>query len=273
MAKFNPPAKAKLSFLTATEETQDEQQSATPLEVSPYDIAANPFQPRSTYDPAPMAELVASVQQHGIIEPLVVRPAREGGYILVAGSRRLNAAKQAGLNSVPVVIKEYDDEQAEIVSLVENLQRQELGFAEEAVAFLAFKSRTGCTNARLGKLIGKSTDYVEDRVYAAENKAALDAYLAGNITMEQMRSYNPLTADQQTITPSADSGSNARQRPDPYRPLNTYIVRAERLVASKDRLKRDPVKLNKAIAELTKTREAAQRVSEQMDRAIDELSS
>jgi ParB family chromosome partitioning protein len=93
-------------------------------------------QPRRYFDSAKMAQLVQSVQEHGVLEPLLVRPITKGGYELVAGERRLRAAQTAKLQEVPVVIRELDDRQALQVSLLENLQREDLNPVEETEGVL-----------------------------------------------------------------------------------------------------------------------------------------
>ena len=102
-----------------------------------------PFkQPRRYFDPIALQELVVSIELHGILQPLLVRPLPQGGYELVAGERRYRAAKIAGMSEVPVVVKELDDEAAWAISLIENLQRQDLNPLEETegiIQLLAIK--------------------------------------------------------------------------------------------------------------------------------------
>ena len=156
-------------------------------ELDPAAIQPNPQQPRQYYDPADQAELAESIQASGIHQPLIVRPVEEGAYQLVAGSRRLAAARAVGLPAVPVIVREYTDEEAEQVALVENLQRSTLRFDDEAHALLRLKRHFGLTNEAIGRSIGKSTDYVELRIAAAENPVVLDLYLRGRIEQKQIR--------------------------------------------------------------------------------------
>ncbi len=156
------------------------------LELDPTVIAPNPHQPRQYYNEADQAELTASVRDSGIHQPLLIRPVGEG-YELVAGSRRLAAALQLGLPTVPVVVREYSNEEAEQVALLENLQRSNLRFDDEAYAVLRVKRRYKLTNELLGRSIGKSTDYIELRIAAAEHPAVLDLYMSGAIEQKQIR--------------------------------------------------------------------------------------
>ncbi|MEL6162354.1 MAG: ParB/RepB/Spo0J family partition protein [Cyanobacteria bacterium J06628_3] len=99
-------------------------------------IQINDKQPRRYFDPDKMVQLVQSVKEHGILEPLLVRPLKQNKYELIAGERRLKAAQEAGLTEVPIVSKQFDDKQALQVALLENLQREDLNPVEEVEAIL-----------------------------------------------------------------------------------------------------------------------------------------
>ena len=109
-----------------------EESSAGFVSVNINDIEPNREQPRKTFDEEALSELAASIGEHGIIQPLVVRPIADGGYQLIAGERRWRAARIAGLNEVPVVIREITDSELLELALVENLQREDLNPIEEA---------------------------------------------------------------------------------------------------------------------------------------------
>lgn len=123
-------------------ETEANLKSADSSLVKLSDIHRPSEQPRRYFDPQALQELVASIEIHGILQPLLVRPLSQGGYELVAGERRYRAATEAGLSEVPVVVKELDDESAWAISLIENLQRSDLNPIEETegiVQLLAIK--------------------------------------------------------------------------------------------------------------------------------------
>lgn len=124
--------------------------------------------PRQHFDPEALAELAESVRQHGILEPLVVRPSARGGYELVAGERRLRAALEAGLTAVPVVVRELTDAEADELRLVENLQRQDLNPVEEAEAVRRLLERHGFTQEQLAARLGKSQPWVSNRLRLLE---------------------------------------------------------------------------------------------------------
>lgn len=117
-----------------------------------------PNQPRKQFDAAAIAELAASVADKGVLQPLLVRP-YEGGYQIVAGERRYRAAKEAGLASVPVVVRDLDDQEALEIAIVENLQREDLNPVEEARAFQQLLEFVG-SQEEVGRAVGKSRSAV-----------------------------------------------------------------------------------------------------------------
>jgi ParB family chromosome partitioning protein len=123
-------------------------------------IAPNPHQPRSVFDTDALAELAASIREHGVIQPLIVsRPAGDhavGTYQLIAGERRLLAARQAGLKRVPVIVKEASPQDLLELALVENLQRQDLGPLEESTAFRRLVDEFGLTQEAIATRVGRS---------------------------------------------------------------------------------------------------------------------
>ncbi|HHY45578.1 MAG TPA: ParB/RepB/Spo0J family partition protein [Firmicutes bacterium] len=142
----------------------DPQSLDTPIvELDPTEIKPDPLQPRQVFDEAKIDELAASLKEHGVIQPLIVR--RVGGtYRLVAGERRLRAALKAGIDKVPVVLREMDDREAMEVSLVENLQREELGPLEQADAFQRLIDEFGLTQEEVAARVGKSRPEVANTV-------------------------------------------------------------------------------------------------------------
>ncbi len=165
---------------------QDEEQAGPVTQLDPRIIAPNPRQPRRTADPDALAELVKSVKESGgIHEPLIVRPLPNGSYQLVAGGRRLAAALEVGLASVPVVVRDYTNEEAEQVALIENLQRADLSFEDEVEALGQLHKRYK-KGAAIARVIGKSDDYVLLRLAVAEHPDVLQAYLDKRINMAEI---------------------------------------------------------------------------------------
>lgn len=125
-------------------------------------ITLLPTQPRRYFDPEQQQELVASVKEHGILQPLLVRPLDGGGYELVAGERRYRAAKEVGLSEVPVIVKKLTDSEALQIALIENLQREDLNVLEEAEGILKLLAIT----------LKLSVEEVISLLYRMQNEAA-----------------------------------------------------------------------------------------------------
>lgn len=119
------------------------------------DVAANPDQPRKHFDEAALRDLASSISEHGIIQPLVVRR-RGDKYIIVAGERRYRAAIMAGLSELPVVVREFSDQSSREISLIENLQREDLNAIEAAEAMKELMESYRLTQEELAKRIGKA---------------------------------------------------------------------------------------------------------------------
>lgn len=120
------------------------------------DIVPNKDQPRKTFDEGALQELADSITQHGVLQPLLVRPLPMGGYQLVAGERRWRASRMAGLKEVPVVIKELSDVETMEIAIIENLQREDLNPIEEAEGLQALIDRCGFTQEEVAVSVGKS---------------------------------------------------------------------------------------------------------------------
>lgn len=157
------------------------------------EIVPNKEQPRKTFDEAALQELADSIRQHGVLQPLLVRPLPTGGYQLVAGERRWRASRMAELKEVPVIIKELSDVEAMEIAIIENLQREDLnpieeaeglqalidkcGFTQEDVAVSVGKSRPAITNAlRLLKLPVEVREMTKDGIISAGHARALLAF-------------------------------------------------------------------------------------------------
>lgn len=133
-----------------------EESSNSAVRLKLMDIEPNREQPRKQFDETLLAELADSIAQHGVIQPLVVRPLKDGGYQLVAGERRWRAARMAGLYEVPVVIKELTDEETIELAMVENLQREDLNPLEEAQGYKYMMEKLSITQEEAAKKVGKS---------------------------------------------------------------------------------------------------------------------
>lgn len=117
------------------------------------EIAADPDQPRRTFDEASLEEMTASVVAHGILQPIVVTP-KDGGYQIVAGERRFRAAKRAGLEKIPALVRTLSDQHKLELSLIENLQRRDLNVLETATAYLKLRDQFNLTLDQIGQRVG-----------------------------------------------------------------------------------------------------------------------
>lgn len=132
-------------------------ESDTRIETLPLrEIEPDPGQPRKTFDDETLAELSASIAEHGLLQPIAVRPKPSGGYLIVAGERRWRASRMAGLTEVPVIVKDVTDEQAMELALVENLQREDLDPVEEATGIRELMTRCNLTQEQVARKLGKS---------------------------------------------------------------------------------------------------------------------
>ena len=123
-------------------------------------LVPSPFQPRRVFNEAALLDLVHSIREKGVLQPLLVRKRPDGIYEIIAGERRLRASKQAGLTQVPVIIKDFDDKAALEVALIENLQREDLNPLEEAEAYRRLLTEFQYTQDELSKVVGKSRSHV-----------------------------------------------------------------------------------------------------------------
>lgn len=121
-------------------------------------VRPNPYQPRKDFDETALKELAESIEIHGVFTPILIRKSI-GGYELIAGERRLRAAKMAGLTSIPAIEVEFTDEEMMEISLLENIQRENLTPIEEASAYDSLMKRLGYTQEKLATRVGKSREY------------------------------------------------------------------------------------------------------------------
>ena len=196
------------------------------LEVSVTDIIPNPRQPRTVMDAGALAELSASIREHGLIQPLIVtraRPTDRAPYQLIAGERRWRAAQLAGLTAVPVVIKEATPQQSLELALVENIQRADLNPLEEAEAFQALISDFGLSQQEVADRVGKSRVAVANVVRLLRLPAKVKALLAqGALTEGHARALLGLEEDEPIIRAAEQvvaRGLNVRETEDLVRRL------------------------------------------------------
>ncbi len=182
-------------------------------------IVPSPYQPRKHFDPERLEELARAIESQGVIEPLVVRPIANGDaanptYELIAGERRLRAARSAGLTEVPVVVREVDQRTALEISLVENLAREELNAIEEARAFVQLNREFSLSHEQIAARIGKSRPYVSNIVRLLDLPApVIEMIEASELTAGQARPLLAIAGAEERIAAArkiVSSGISAR---------------------------------------------------------------
>ncbi len=127
-------------------------------------IFPNPYQPRKNFDEEALAELSASIKEFGVLQPLLVAPAEGGKYLLIAGERRLRASRMAGLKEIPVIISEYTSQQIAEIALIENLQREDLHFLEEADGYEQLMDKFHLTQEAMAARVGKKQSTIANKL-------------------------------------------------------------------------------------------------------------
>lgn len=167
--------------------------------VSVYDIEANPYQPRREFDEAEIDQLSDSLQQHGLLQPILVRRVEER-YQLVAGERRLRAAIKAGWPDVPVQVIEADDRKTAEIAIVENLQRKDLNALEKAASFHRYLEQYGCTQDELANRLQLDRSTIANLIRLLELPEAVRQSLSsGEITAGHARALLPLGDEQEQV--------------------------------------------------------------------------
>ncbi len=184
-------------------------------------IRPNPFQPRRIFPEAQLTELAESIRRHGILQPLSVR--RSGTYYeLIAGERRLRAGILAGLTEIPCIVMQMSEEESAMAALVENLQRQDLDFIEEAQGIDLLLRQFNMSQEQVAKLLGKSQSGVANKLRLLRHSPkVLEALRQAELTERHARALLRLTTDHQKLQAI---GAIARQ--------NMSVARAEQYIES-----------------------------------------
>ena len=186
-------------ILHAPEEVEQAAAALPVNEVDPALVDPNPWQPRSVVDDGALAELTASLGEHGLLQPIVVR-ARGDRYQLIAGQRRLAAARRLGWAKLPVRVLDVDDRQMSEIAIVENLQRRDLDALEKAVSFKTYLAAWGCTQDELAKRLSIDRSSVTNLIRLLELPEGVQQRLrAGEISMGHARALLPLGDEHEQV--------------------------------------------------------------------------
>lgn len=207
-------------------------------------VRPNPQQPRRSFDETALRELADSISAYGILQPLTVRD-RGGVYELVAGERRLRAARIAGLREVPCLIAEVGEEDAALLALIENLQRRDLDYMEEAAAIARLIRRYGLSQQQAAEKLGKSQPTIANKLRLLRLSApVIDCLRQYGLTERHARTLLRLTDPEQQLAAARHIGKRglnvaqteqyidrltAENRTDPPRRRPTYVIKDVRL--------------------------------------------
>ena len=203
-----------LGALLSPEPAALDADSAGQTKVSLEEIHPGRHQPRRSFDEEGLAELAQSIRAQGLMQPVLLRSRPQGGYELVAGERRWRAAGLAGLRSVPAVIRDVTDQQASVMALIENIQREDLKPLDEAGALQRLQDEFGLTHQEVADAVGKSRVAVTNSLRLLKLEAAVrDLLNEGALEMGHARALIPLPPGEQSAAARTivARGLNARQ--------------------------------------------------------------
>lgn len=185
---------------------------SAPQTLSVFDLQPGKYQPRRHFNDAELDELADSIRNHGIIQPILVRPLDGGRYEIVAGERRWRAAQRAGLNAVPVLIQDWSDQQALEAALVENIQRADLNPMEEAEGLQRLLDEFGYTQEELARVVGKSRSHVTNMLRLLQLPSSVREMVeTGKLSMGHARALLTATNPQALADEVVSRGLSVRQ--------------------------------------------------------------
>ena len=185
----NAPAQNQSEHAQQSEASQ----AGTPLMISLGLIQPNNKQPRKVFEEEPLNELAKSIEEYGIIEPLIVKKISSSLYEIIAGERRWRAAKKAGLSKVPVIIKDVDEQVSSEMTLIENIQREDLNIVEEALAYQDLIGRYGYTQEELADKVAKNRATIANAMRILKlDKEIIDLVKQGKLSAGHARALVPI---------------------------------------------------------------------------------
>lgn len=195
-------------------------------------IFPNPYQPRKTFDEEALKDLASSVAQFGVLQPLLVAPAENGRYMLIAGERRLRASKMAELKEVPVIISEYTSQQIAEIALIENLQREGLHFLEEAEGYEQLMHQFHITQEAMAARVGKKQSTIANKLRLLKLSYRVRKILVeAGLSERHARALLKLDDEEkqvQVLTVVIDNGYSVRQTENYIEKLLTAKVKEKK---------------------------------------------
>ena len=215
------------------------------IEVSIERIEPNPLQPRSRFNQETLEELAASIRETGVLQPLIVRPAADGRYQLIAGERRWRAAGLARVETVPTVVRDVSDEEAVAFALIENIQREDLNVVDEAQAYGRLNEEFGLTHEEIGQMLGKARATITNRMRLRELiPEVLNALRSGEIEMGHARALLVLEPHEQVQVKDA-----IIQRHISVRNTEQLIKRLRKRKTAKPKVSPDTLRLERELSD------------------------
>ncbi|GLF89560.1 stage 0 sporulation protein J [Bacillus safensis] len=209
-------------------------------EIKLKDLRPNPYQPRKTFDDEALSDLKESIQQHGVLQPIIVRKSIKG-YDIVAGERRFRAAQQAGLTTIPAIVREFSETLMREIALLENLQREDLSPLEEAEAYASLLDHLSVTQEELAKRLGKSRPHIANHLRLLTLPDEVQKLIAdGTLSMGHGRTLLSLKNKKKLpplVKKVVDEGLNVRQVEKLVQQINENVPReTQKKEAPKDRV-------------------------------------
>jgi ParB family chromosome partitioning protein len=221
-------------------------------QVATQELRPNPFQPRQAIDREGLEELVASIKENGLLQPVLVRPVAGGGWEVVAGERRFQAVKELGWDHVPVVVRDVDDRTMLVLALIENLQREDLSPLDEAHAYRRLVEEFGLTQAQVAARVGRDRSTVANTIRLLGLPEGVRKLLAdGDISAGHARALLGLSDEKRVIElarAAARDGLSVREVEERVRQRRTTKARKPKQKATDSRADAYAIKAEQALA-------------------------
>lgn len=201
-------------------------------------ICTNPDQPRKVFEDKELEELRDSIAEFGVLQPILVKKDREGKYFLIAGERRLRASIMAGLKKIPAVVKDADEKDVALIALIENVQRENLSYIEEAAAYKSLMEEHGLTQSEIAKKVGKQQSTISNKIRLLVLPVDIQILLAKNqLTERHARALLKIDDDQlriQLLQKIIDHNLNVKQS---EKLIDDFLNKTEEESRKTDKLK------------------------------------
>ena len=258
MTKKNALGRGLGALIDGVEKEVLEKKVEANMDISVDSIEANPFQPRTTFDEQSLEELAASIKKLGIVQPLTVRDAGYGKYQLIAGERRLRAARLAGLTHVPAYVRTADDQAMLELALVENIQREDLDAVEVAISFQRLIEECRLTQEQLSDRVGKQRSTVSNYLRLLKLPAEIQLGIKNkHLMMGHARTLVNIEDPKQQINvyyKIIDGELSVRQAEELVRHLQTEKIKDPEKGEKKKKLNEDYLQLSEHLNKLFETK-------------------